>query len=260
VKAHGEKEADFDRYEIPGNKVDGNNGIYKQFSLGLVGGAKGWATADRAGRAEIFEAHKQYTLEFLHFLAHDPVFSKKRRDSIAEWGFCKDEFAEYDHFPPQLYVRESRRMKGMYVIKQDDILKDFTKPDPIMVASFPIDSHDCQRIAIPGGGVTNEGTIFPVSQKNRIGYPHHVPYRSILPHAAECDNLLVPVALSSTHVAMSSLRIEATWMLIGQSAGVAAALAAKQDVAVQKLPYETLRSRLLAQDQALDLPKDFEKY
>lgn len=260
VKAHGEKEADFDRYEIPGNKVDGNNGIYKQFSLGLVGGAKGWATADRAGRAEIFEAHKQYTLEFLHFLAHDPVFSKKRRDSIAEWGFCKDEFAEYDHFPPQLYVRESRRMKGMYVIKQDDILKDFTKPDPIMVASFPIDSHDCQRIAIPGGGVTNEGTIFPVRQKNRIGYPHHVPYRSILPHAAECDNLLVPVALSSTHVAMSSLRIEATWMLIGQSAGVAAALAAKQDVAVQKLPYETLRSRLLAQDQALDLPKDFEKY
>jgi hypothetical protein len=260
VKAHGDKQVDFDRYEIPGNKVDGNNGIYKQFSFGLVGGAKGWATADPAGRAEIFEAHKQYTLEFLHFLTTDPVFSEKRRESIAEWGFCNDEFAEYGHFPPQLYVRESRRMKGVYVIKQDDILKNFTKLDPIMVASFPIDSHDCQRIATPGGGVTNEGTIFPVRQKNRIGYPHHVPYRSILPLPAECDNLLVPVALSCTHVAMSSLRIEATWMLIGQSAGIAAALAARQDVAVQNLAYETLRSRLLGQKQALDLPQEFQKY
>ncbi len=257
VKAHGDKEVDFDRYEVPGNKIDGNNGIYKQFSFGLVGCAKGWATADQAGRAVIYRAHKQYTLEFLHFLANDPVFSQKRRESIAEWGFCKDEFAGSGHFPPQLYVRESRRMKGVYVIKQDDILKDFTKPDPIMVASFPIDSHDCQRIATKGGGVINEGTIFPVRQKNRIGYPYHVPYRSILPLPAECDNLLVPVALSSTHVAMSSLRIEATWMLIGQSAGIAAALAAKQDVAVHNLPYETLRPRLLAQKQALDLPQDF---
>lgn len=260
VKAHGDKEVDFDRYEVPGNKIDGNNGIYKQFSFGLVGGAKGWATADEAGRAAIYQAHKQYTLEFLHFLANDPVFSKKRRDSIAEWGFCKDEFAESGHFPPQLYVRESRRMKGVFVIKQDDILKDFTKPDPIMVASFPIDSHDCQRIATKGGGVINEGTIFPVRQKNRIGYPYHVPYRSILPLPAECDNLLVPVALSSTHVAISSLRIEATWMLIGQSAGIAAALAAKQDVAVQNLPYEVLRPRLLVQKQALDLPENFQRH
>ncbi len=260
VKAHGDKEVDFDRYEVPGNKIDGNNGIYKQFSLALVGGAKGWATADQAGRAAIFEAHKQYTLEFLHFLTNDLVFSQERRESIAEWGFCKDEFADYGHFPPQLYVRESRRMKGIYVFKQSDILDDIVKPDPIMVASFPIDSHDCQRIAIPGGGVINEGTIFPVRQKNRIGYPHHVPYRSILPQPTECDNLLVPVALSCTHVAMSSLRIEATWMLLGQSAGIAAALAAQQDLAVQKLPYDTLRPRLIAQNQVLDLPDNFHRY
>ncbi len=260
IKAHGDKEVDFDRYEVPGNKIDGNNGNYKQFSLALVGGAKGWATADQAGRAAIFEEHKQYTLEFLYFLSTDPVFSQKRRDNIAEWGFCKDEFAASGHFPPQLYVRESRRMKGVYVVKQDDILKDITKPDPIMVASFPIDSHDCQRIATPGGGVINEGTIFPVRQKNRIGYPHHVPYRSILPQPIECDNLLVPVALSCTHVAMSALRIEATWMLIGQSSGIAAALAAKLDLPVQKLSYETLRPRLVAQNQALDLPENFTRY
>lgn len=260
VKAHGDKQVDFDRYEVPGNKIDGNNGIYKQFSLALVGGAKGWATADQTRRAVIFEEHKQYTLEFLHFLATDPVFTQERRDSIVAWGLCKDEFTAFGNFPPQLYVRESRRMKGMYVVKEGDILVDVSKPDPIMVASFPIDSHDCQRLAAPGGGVINEGTIFPVRQPTRVGYPHHVPYRSILPLPAECDNLLVPVALSCTHVAMSSLRIEATWMLIGQSAGIAAALVAKQDVTVQALPYEALRPRLVAQNQELDLPRNTQKY
>ena len=230
----------FDRYSVPGNKVDGNNSIGGQFSLGLVGGGKGWALADEAGRAAIFEEYKQYTLEFLYFLSNDPVFSASQRASIAAWGLCADEFPDTDHFSPYLYIRESRRMQGMYVIKQSDILYDIEKPDPIMVSSFPIDSHDCQRVAHPDGGVVNEGTIYPVRQPERIGYPYQVPYRAILPVAAECDNLLVPVALSCTHVGISSLRIEATWMLLGQSAGIAAALAVNQDVAVQDLPYADL--------------------
>lgn len=255
VKKHGENMVGFDRYPIPGNKIDGNNGIGKQFSFGLVGGPEGWAKADQAGRAAIFEAHKQYTLEFLHFLSTDPVFSEKKRTEHAQWGLCADEFKETGHWPPQLYVRESRRMKGMYVIKESDILKEPAKPDPIMISSFPIDSHDCRRIAIPDGGVINEGTIFPVRIKNgAVGYAYQVPYRAILPQPAECENLLVPVALSCTHVAISSLRIEGTWMLIGQSAGIAAALAANQNLAVQNLPYPDLRKRLLAQKQVLELP------
>jgi hypothetical protein len=92
------------------------------------------------------------------------------------------------------------------------------------------------------------------NQKLRQGYAYHVPYRSILPNAEQCDNLLVPVALSCTHVGISSLRIEGAWMVIGQGAGVAAALAADQDVAVQELEYAKLRERLLAQKQVLDLP------
>jgi arylsulfatase A-like enzyme len=247
----------FDRYDIPGGKVDGNNGIGKQFSFGLIGGARAWATADQNERAAIFEEHRQYTLEFLHFLATDPAFPAKPREDIQQWGLCKDEFADTGHWPPQLYVRESRRMKGTYVLSQKDILDSPTQPDPIMVASFPIDSHDCQRIAHPGGGVENEGTIFPVRQPNRVGHPYQVPYRSILPRAAECENLLVPVALSATHVAMSSLRIEATWMLIGQSAGIAAALAADRNIAVQDVPHADLRPRLLAQKQELELPEAF---
>ncbi|QTN32045.1 FAD-dependent oxidoreductase [Akkermansiaceae bacterium] len=261
VKRHGEGKVSFSYLPVPNNKIDANNAIGSQFSIGLIGGAKDWAEADEAGRAAILEAHKQYTLEMIHFMKTDPVFSQKRRDDIAGWGLCADEFADYGHFPPQLYVRASRRMKGLHVMTQADILDNPTKPDPIMVASFPLDSHDCRRVAIKGGGVINEGTIFPVRQMpERIGYPHHVPYRAILPQPAECDNLLVPVALSCTHVAMSSLRIEATWMLIGQSAGIAAALAADQDVAVQDLPYAKLKPRLEAQGQVLTLPKGFKPF
>ena len=145
-------------------------------------------------------------------------------------------------------------MKGLYVISQKDILEEPEKDDPIAISSFPIDSHDCQRIALKGGGVINEGTIFPVRRIPGQGYAYHVPYRSILPKPEQCDNLLVPVALSCTHVGISSLRIEGAWMVIGQGAGVAAALAAKDDVAVQELEYAKLRERLLAQKQVLDLP------
>jgi hypothetical protein len=247
----------FDLYPLPGGKLDGNNSIGGQFSLGLVGGGNDWHSADEAGRKQIWEAHKQYTIEFFHFLTTDPVVPAGVRNHYARLGLCKDEFASYDHFSPALYVRESRRMKGMYVISQKDILKEPAKDDPIAISSFPIDSHDCQRVALKGGGVINEGTIFPVrNQKLRQGYACHVPYRSILPKQDQCDNLLVPVALSCTHVGISSLRIEGTWMVIGQGAGIAAALAADQNVAVQKLEYAKLRERLLTQKQALELPED----
>lgn len=259
VQAHGERSVGFDLYSVPGNKRDGNNSIGKQFSLGLVGGAKGWATADEAGRAAIFEAHKQYTLEFYHFLTTDEVFTQSQRDNYAQWGLCADEFPDTDHFSPYLYVRESRRMQGMVVLTENDIISNQAKSDPIAISSFPIDSHDCQRVVLPDGKVVNEGTIIPVRPAgNNRGYPYHVPYRSILPQPAECDNLLVPVALSCTHVAISSLRIEGAWMVIGQGAGVAGAMAAKRDIPVQDLPYEDLAPRLLAQGQILALPDAFD--
>ena len=249
----------FDLYPLPGDKIDGNNSIGGQFSLGLVGGGNDWHSADEAERKKIWEAHKQYTLEFIHFLTTDPAVPAGIRNKYAKLGLCRDEFASYDHFSPALYVRESRRMKGMYVISQKDILRTPKKDDPIAISAFPIDSHDCQRVAVKGEGVINEGTIFPVRRKNpKQGYAYHVPFRSILPKPEQCDNLLVPVALSCTHVGISSLRIEGAWMIIGQSAGIAAALAASNDMAVQELPYPQLRKRLLAQGQVLKLPDVFE--
>ncbi len=245
----------FDLYPLPGDKIDGNNSIHGQLSLGLVGSCNTWHSADETGRQKIWEEYKQYTLEFLHFLRADPAVPAKVRDEYASLGLCKDEFAETAHFSPALYVRESRRMKGMYVLSQKDIIESPEKDDPIAISSFPIDSHDCQRVALKDGGVINEGTIFPVRiPGGNVGYAYHVPYRSVLPQAAQCTNLLVPIALSSTHVAMASLRIEGAWMVIGQGAGVAAALAAKQSIAVQDLSYPVLRQRLLAQGQVIALP------
>jgi hypothetical protein len=126
------------------------------------------------------------------------VFTEAERNRYAAWGLCADEFTTTGNFPPQLYVRESRRMQGMYVITENDITGNPSKPDPIMVSSFPIDSHDCQRVVLPDGKVVNEGTIYPVKPAgNPRGYAYHVPYRAILPQAAECDNLLVPVTVTS---------------------------------------------------------------
>lgn len=251
----GGKGVSIDLYPLPGKKFDGNNSIGGQFSLGLVGACNGWSEASSTEREKIWEEHRQYTLEFYHFLTTDPAVPEPTRQKFARLGLCKDEFPQHDHFPPQLYVREGRRMLGSYVIRQQDILDSPEKQDPIAVSSFPIDSHDCQRIALEDG-VINEGTIFPVRmQGRRHGYPYHIPYRSILPQQTECNNLLVPVALSCTHVAISSIRVEPTWMIIGQSAGIAAAMAAKEQKHVQELAYPQLRDRLLAQNQQLDLPE-----
>ena len=244
----------WDLYPLPGDKFDANNGIGKMFSMGLVGEANGWCASDPAGRAKLWDKHKQYTLEFYKFLTTDEAVPAKIRATMAELGLCRDEFPETEHWSPQLYVREGRRMDGRHMLTQKDVLEEPKKDDPIAVSSFPIDSHDCRRLALPDG-VINEGTIFPVRMPGRRhGYAYHIPYRAITPSASECSNLLVPVALSATHVAYSSVRVEPTWMAIGQSAGVAAALAAKAGVTVQALDYPALRTRLLAQNVVLDLP------
>lgn len=244
----------WDLYPLPGDKFDANNGIGKQFSMGLVGAGNGWSEASIDERAELFENYKQYTLEMYHFLTTDPAVPETLRKELGSLGLCRDEFPETGHWSPQLYVREGRRMQGMYVLTQHDVQTDLDKPDSIAVSSFPIDSHDCQRIARRDGGVINEGMMLVRLSGRRHGPAMQVPYRAILPKPADCANLLVPVALSATHVAFSSIRVEPTWMTIGHSAGVAASLAASRDSTVQALPYDILRERLLAQKQILDLP------
>ena len=184
----------------------------------------------------------------------DPAVSEEVRRQTAAYGLCRDEFLDHGGWSPQLYVRDGRRMKGQYVLSQRDIMDEPQKPDAIAISSFPIDSHDCQRIALKDGGVLNEGTINPVHPPgSKAGYAYQVPFRSLLPKRAEYENLLVPVALSCTHVAFCSIRVEPTWMILGQSAGIAAALAVKTKAAVQDVPVTDLQMRLKAAGQVVDL-------
>lgn len=246
----------FDFYNLPNGKWDGNNSIGGQISLGLVGENWGWPEASYEERDQMWQAHKDYTAGLIWFMQHDESVPEAVRTEMNRWGLAKDEFAKWDNWPPVLYVREGRRMVGEYVLTQSDIITNVTKPDVICIGSFPIDSHDVQRVATADGkGFIAEGTIFPVRIPGYgIGYRHQLPYRAITPKRAECQNLLVPVSLSSTHVAISSVRVEPTWMALGHSAGIAAALAAKANQAVQDLPYPTLREHLIAQKQVLEIP------
>ena len=246
-----------DSYPLPGRKVDLNNGIGRQISSGLVGASWTWPEATYEEREKIWEAHKQYTLELIWFLKTDPVVPESIRKKYAAYGLAKDEFHKYGGWPPALYVREGRRMIGEHVLTQHDVRRDINKDDSIGISSFPIDSHDCQRVPTTDGkGWINEGTIFPKRiNGNRHGQPYQVPYRSLTPKRSECVNLLVPVCLSSSHVALSSIRVEPTWMMLGQSVGVAAAMAHQTKVDVQKLPYNKLKERLLKQKQVIELTK-----
>lgn len=255
-KEYPETRVPIDFYPLPDNKFDGNNGIGLQLSSGLVGENYEYPEAKPEKRQKIWDNHKNFTQGLLYFLQNDPGMPENIREYMSGLGYAKDEFANSDHFPPVLYVREARRMVGEYFLTQSDILENVEKKDPIGIGSFPIDSHDCQRIATEDGGFINEGTIFPGHLEGRhIGRPYQIPYRAITPKVDECSNLLVPVCLSSSHVAFSSIRVEPTWIVLGQSAGVAAAMAVEQDKSVQSLDYSTLVDRLKSQKQIMELPE-----
>jgi hypothetical protein len=163
-------------------------------------------------------------------------------------GLPKDEFIDSGHWPPQLYVREGRRMLGEYMMRQADMQIDRTKTDSIGMGSYNSDSHNIQRISTPDGRVENEGDVqVPVS-------PYQIPYRSIVPKWAEVRNLLVPVCLSATHVAYSSLRMEPQYMILGQAAGLSASLAVHEHKDIQNIDTVELQRILLEDKAVLSLP------
>ena len=163
------------------------------------------------------------------------------QDEAREWGLAKDEFADTGHWPNQLYIREARRMVGDFVATQKDLQTERTKADVIGMGSYNSDSHNVQRHVSPEGWVLNEGNVeVPVQ-------PYQIPYRVLVPKAAEAENLLVPVCFSASHVAYSSLRMEPQYMILGHAAGAAAALAVQNGVGVQAVPVAELQKTLLAE-------------
>ncbi|HEY0072958.1 MAG TPA: FAD-dependent oxidoreductase [Abditibacteriaceae bacterium] len=237
-------------YKRRNGKYEGNNKQNAIISLGHFGGQFGWPDGSYAERERIFQDHKDYTLGLLHFLANDESVPHNVRVEMQSWGFHKEEFADNNHFPYQLYVREARRMKGQSIVTQNDIVGDAPQPrrkaDSIGISSHFIDSHHVQRVALSPTEFINEGRIW------RIGWAYQIRYSALTPKANECTNLLVPGAASFSHVAFCSYRLESVWMIAGHAAGVAAALSARAKVSVQNVNMQTLQDTLRAQKQVVD--------
>ncbi|HWC96220.1 MAG TPA: FAD-dependent oxidoreductase [Candidatus Sulfopaludibacter sp.] len=224
---------------IPNGKTDVNNN--GPFSTDYLGGSWDYPDATYARRAEIWQQHKLYQQGFFYFVANDAQVPEALRQEMNRWGLCKDEFTDTDHWPNQLYIRESRRMVGEYVMVQKDLQTELTKPDAIGMGSYNSDSHNVERIVDAGGFVRNEGDM-QVAVK-----PYQIPFRIMLPKRSEATNVLVPVAFSASHVAYSSVRMEPQYMILGQAAGVAAKMAIAASSSVQSIAPETLVERLKAQ-------------
>lgn len=232
----------FDR--IPNGKTDTNN--HGAFSFDNIGMNHDYPEASYERRKEIIQEHTTYQLGLLYFLANDPRVPQKVRDEMSQWGLAKDEFKDNGGWPHQLYIREARRMIGQYVMKEQDCLDKIETPDSIGMGSYTIDSHHVQRYVTPEGFVQNEGDVGVKTPR-----PYEIAYGSITPKRAECENLLVPVCLSASHIAYGSIRMEPVFMILGQSAATAAALSIDAETAVQDVPYETLSTRLLKDGQVL---------
>ena len=212
---------------VPNGKTDVNNN--GPFSTDMIGMNYEYPEANWERRKEIIEAHKSYTLGLLYFYVSDPRVPESMREDLKKWGWAKDEYPKTGGWTHQLYIREARRMIGEYVATQADCEGRADVQDGIGYAAYTMDSHNCERIVIEKDGklmVKNEGDV-----QVRGGVPYYpISYRSITPKREECTNLLVPVCLSSSHIAYGSIRMEPVFLGLGQVCGIAAAMAGKKPV------------------------------
>lgn len=230
---------------MPNRKTDTNNS--GAFSTDYIGMADAYPEADYATREKIVDAHIKYDQGLLWTLANHPRIPEKVRQAVSKWGLAKDEFADNGNWPYQLYVREACRMIGEYVVTEKDTMWQTKCDDPVGLGSYNMDSHHCQRYVDAAGHARNEGDV----QVAPAG-PYGISYRSLVPKADQCTNLLVPVCMSASHVGYASVRMEPVFMILGQASGTAAAIAVDDNLDVQKVPYAKLRQRLLADKQILE--------
>lgn len=236
----------FDR--IPNDKTDTNN--HGPFSTDNIGMNYDYPEASYERRREIIGEHETYQKGLMYFLANDPQVPESTRKKMRQWGLAKDEFTDNGNWPHQLYIREARRMVGAYVMTEHDCLGEKQTPDPVGMGSYTMDSHHVQRYVKPDGFVQNEGDV-GVSPKQ----PYRIAYGSLIPKKGQTDNLLVPVCVSSSHIAYGSIRMEPVFMILGQSSATAAVLAIDEGVGVQDVDYAALRKQLLRDGQILEASK-----
>nr|WP_235941829.1 FAD-dependent oxidoreductase [Cyclobacterium roseum] len=231
---------------IPNRKTDTNN--HGPFSSDNIGMNYDYPEASYERRKEIIKEHEDYQKGLLYFVANDPRVPKETQEEFQEWGLAKDEFTDNGNWPHQIYVREARRMIGKYVMTENELLQKKPTPESVGMGSYTIDSHNIQRYVDENGHVHNEGDIgVPLPQ------PYEIAYGSLVPKKEEIQNLVVPVAVSASHIAFGSIRMEPVFMILGQSAATAAVMAMEQGIPVQDLSYDDLKARLLEDGQVLTL-------
>lgn len=231
---------------LPNRKTDSNND--SGISTDYIGMSDDYPEADYATRARIEEAHKNWQIGLIWTLQNHPRVPESIRQSHAKWGLPKDEFVGNGHWSPQLYVREARRLVNDHVIDENAILKRTTEQS-VGMGSYKMDSHHTQYYVAGDGFVAAEGDV-----QKAINGPYEIDYRALTPREEECANLIVPVCLAASHIAYGSIRMESVFMILGQSAGTAAALAVEGGTSVQQVPYGKLRNDLERDGQILRMP------
>lgn len=237
----------FDKYDpIPNRKTDTNN--HGPFSTDFIGQNYDYPDASYERRKEIIKEHEVYQKGLMYFLTNDPAVPADVRAKMSEWGLPKDEFKDNGGWPHQIYVREARRMLGKSVMTENETLGKKAVEQSVGMGSYSLDAHNAQRYVKEDGFVQNEGDI-GVHPKT----PYSISYGSIVPKKAECENLLVPVCVSASHIAYGSIRMEPVFMILGQSAATAAVQAIDGKQAVQDIDYAKLKEQLLKDKQKLEL-------
>lgn len=239
----------FNKFDpAPNAKTDTNN--HGGFSTDNIGMNYDYPEASYERRQEIIKEHELYQKGWLYFIANDPSVPKDIQDRMNRWGLAKDEFVDNGNWPHQIYVREARRMIGPVVMCEPMLRALTPTPKSIGLGSYNMDSHNVQRYVNEKGYVRNEGDI-QVSP----GGAYPISYDSVTPKKDECTNLLVPVCVSSSHIAYGSIRMEPVFMILGQSAATAASIAIDQNIPVQDVEYSELEARLLADGQVLQMER-----
>jgi hypothetical protein len=237
--------AKYDR--IPNRKTDTNN--HGPFSSDFIGGSYDYPEASFEMRRMIIKAHEDYQKGLFYFLSNDQRVSEENRRKMSQWGLAADEFTDNGGWPRQLYIREARRMNGVTVTTESEVTGKKAVADPIGMGSYGMDSHNVQRYLTSAGFVQNEGDV-----QVHLQSPYSISFGSIIPRREECANLLVPVCVSASHIAYGSIRMEPVFMILGQSAAVAACMAIDSKQAIQAISYPTLREKLIERGQVLQLP------
>ncbi len=232
---------------IPNGKTDTNHADF-------IGANYSYPNGSYRTRDSIALMHRDYVLGLMWFLANDVRVPEKVRDDMKKWGLALDEFQDNGNFPYQLYVREARRMVGGYVMTEADVTGQRKAPESVGLGTYWFDSHVVSRYADPETGIHDEGCFWA----DESVYP--ISYRAICPEKEQCRNLLVPVCLSASHAAYGSIRMEPVYMVLGQSAAIAAVLSAEKDCPVQDLDYERLEKALLEYGQIIYSPDEAHGY